>query len=256
MPLLESIGSASIKGYGSGSGVSRLPLFQSSNLMFFTDPATFSSGDIIYDLSGNGYHHSLSNVAKATINGAPCLNMVKVGTSVPADNRRMWVDTASRSSFQYSTSHTLLAWGWMNPKSSQTSDWRTLWRAQPEDHALLVRYDDNFLGYYDNSNAGSGVTPTAFTQYGSATANSYEGNWRLYVITGSGSYGGTSTLFIDASSVGTVSRTFAGGTHTDVGSSTDTQQFGYIGEVAVYNRILSGSEITAIYNSTKARYGK
>ena len=39
MPLLETIGSSSIKGYGFGSGVqSRLPIFQSSNLMFFTDP--------------------------------------------------------------------------------------------------------------------------------------------------------------------------------------------------------------------------
>jgi hypothetical protein len=261
MPLIETIGSASIKGYGFGSGVSRLPLFQSSNLMFFTDPATFSSGDIIYDLSGNGYHHSLINVAKATINGAPCLNLVKVGTSVPADNRRMWIDPAVRSSFQYSTSHTLLAWGWMNPKSSQTSDWRTLWRAQPDDHALLVRYDDNAIGYYDNTNdrtssAQTGTPGNQFNQYGSTNASSYEGNWRLYVITGSGSYTGTSTLFIDASSVGTVSRTMANQTHTDVGTASDTQQFGYIGEVAVYNRILSGSEITAIYNSTKARYGK
>jgi hypothetical protein len=260
MPLLETIASASIKGYGFGSGVSRLPLFQSSNLMFFIDPATFSSGDTIYDLTGNGYHHSLINVAKDTINGAPCLNMVKVGTT-PGDIRRLWIDPALRPSFQYSTTHTLLVWAWMNPKSSQTSDWRTLWRSDPDDHALLVRYDDNFVGYYDNTNdrtssAQTGTPGSTFNQYSSVTAGAYEGNWRLYVITGNGSYTGTSTLFIDASSVGTVPRTSANMTHRDIGTASDTQQFGYIGEAAVYNRILSGSEITAIYNSTKARYGK
>jgi hypothetical protein len=191
------------------------------------------TGTSWYDLSGNGYTHTLvSSPAYAVVDGVACFEM-----------------TGNSYAYQPSSPYTLPTnftyTGWARILSdSQAADWRTLWRPNPSDHIILVQDTSNLIGFYDNNSAG-------FVSYGlNVGTMGIENVWTLYTVVTSS---GTSTLYINNNEYSaSVSYTAAGNSHWRIGYPG--QGFGEVASTMLYNRALTTAEISQNYNAQKNRF--
>lgn len=196
------------------------------------------SGTSWYDFSGNGYTHTLSGGATtATVGGVNCIDCT--GTNRVVD---------SGTTFTFGNDHTMIAWAYTST-DAQVGNWRTLWRTLPDDHPLLIQDGTDIVGYYDNNSAG-------FVSYGVTAAGLGIANtWSMITVVGTG---GTSTsLYINNNSVsGTVNYNATGLTHNAIGSTDGgSQPYGYVAAAYIYDRALTTTEISHIYDITKHKYG-
>jgi hypothetical protein len=195
------------------------------------------SGTTWYDLSGNGYNHTLTNAPLTTIDGVSCFNV--------SSSSRYIVD--SGTTFTFGSSHTMIAWA--RPLAdSQVGIWRTLWRTQPYDHPLLIQDGTNLIGYYDNNS-------NQFISYGLNTGTlGIENKWTMFTLVASG---GSTTCYINnLSASGTVAYTTSGNDHDAFGNEGGgSQPFGYVSVAQIYNKALTPSEVTQNFDALKGRYG-
>jgi hypothetical protein len=194
------------------------------------------SGTTWTDLSGNGYHHTLTGSSFTTIDGVSCFNTSSTGYV-----------SDSGTTFTFGSSHTMIAWA-RALADSQTSNWRTLWRTLPDDHPLLIQDATNLIGYYDNNGAN-------FVSYGLNLGTlGLENKWTMFTLVASG---GTTTCYINnGSSSGSVPYTTSGNSHDAFGNVIGgSQPFGYVSVAQIYNRALSASEIQQNFNATRGRFG-
>jgi hypothetical protein len=195
------------------------------------DPQSYpGSGSTVTDISGNGYHHTLFSspyVNNGGIYSFDCNSgYIRVNGSGP---------TLSTSGYTY------VAWGKIK---SSSSDWRTLYRSTIYDHALLVEVGTDNLGFYDNNTNGfkdSGYDVT-----------SIEDVWVQYSVVGDSS---SSTFYINDIEVGSASFGAGGNLHDYFGGLPSNQNFGYVGNMMLYDAKLTKEQITQNYSALKHVYG-
>ncbi len=186
-----------------------------------------ASGTKAVDASGKGNH--------GTISGATRITQGKFGKALSFDGLNDWVTVKDTASLDLTTGMTLEAWVY---PTVFPSDWRTIL------HKEVYRY---YL------TAGSNIdTPAAGGTYTSGNQNVYAGSslpvntWTHLAVT----YNSASVrLYINGTQVAakaqTAPLTASTGALRIGGSQTYGALFkGRIDEVRVYNRALSGSEIT------------
>lgn len=115
-------------------------------------------------------------------------------------------------------------------------------------------YSGNILNFYvDNG--------TSFTSMSSINFNPFDGNWHNFVAYNTGSF---SYIYIDGLYNNHISSIWSGTTRwptntvymgTDANNPPVCYFKGHIGELKVYNRVLSDVEIQQNYNALKGRYG-
>lgn len=205
------------------------------NLSIYIDASNSSSysgsGTAINDLSGNGRTQNLSNaLAYTVLSGIKCFdctNTYNIKAAVVGP-------VLSTSGFTYVT------WARM---ISSSANWRTLFRASPNDHPILIELGSDRLGIYDNDTnlfypSGYNVTGLADT-------------WVQYAITGDSS---GQTFFINGRQVGTTVKTSAGNSH-DYTGSIPGQPFGYVANMFLYSVKLSLGQIEGNYEALKDSFG-
>jgi hypothetical protein len=125
---------------------------------------------------------------------------------------------------------------------ASTASWRTLFRATPNDHPILIELGSNRLGMYDN-------TANAFFTAGydvSGLANV----WAQWVVTGNSS---GQTFYVNGTQVGTTVQTAAGNAH-DYTGQIPGQPFGYVANMFLYTSILSLEDIQQNYYGLRDRF--
>lgn len=205
------------------------------NLAIWIDANNTSSysgtGTSITDLSGNGRTQNLDSASQYNmLNGVKCFNCnsnaitaASIGPTLPT------------SGFTYIT--------WARMKSSSV-DWRTLYRHNPNDHAILIETGSNRLGMYDN-------TANAFYPSGYNDVSSLADVWVQWTVTGNSS---GQTFYINGQQVGTTTQTAAGNSHWYLGGIGTTQNFGYIANMELYTTILTQEQILQNYYNQVSRF--
>lgn len=183
------------------------------------------SGSILYDLSGNGNHGTLTN--------GPTWSAANQGVIV-LDGTNDYIDVPiNLSTSNYTVmgaARYLVASG--RTFSAKNNNWLMgHWSTQTENH-----YAESWV---TSPNAGPSDT-----------------NWRFYASTGNYS-GDLWSLYVNGAGR-TVNSTAGvnGPNGFAIGSYGGASEFSnsHIGVFLVYNRVLSQAEIVAVFNSLKARY--
>jgi hypothetical protein len=192
------------------------------------DPQSFSGG-LISDLSGNGYTHSLVGTSSIifgfkSFDCNPSNDYIRVNGTGP---------TLS------TTGYTYVSWARIK---SDSSTYRTLYRSNPNDHALLVDINADNLGFWDND--------TTSFKYSGYDVTSIEEKWAQYSVVGDSS---SSIFYINDVQVGSVSFG-AGGNKHDYFGGLPGQPFGYVGNMMLYNKKLTQTEIKQNYGALKNVY--
>ena len=220
----------------------------SSGLVFnlFTAP---SSGTTWTDASGNGYN--------ATLQGTP--------TYVSNNGGGIRLNNAAYTGTDYisvpyniaSTTSTIEIVASFNP----TSHWATIWGNE------AYSFSRGYFAYMPNASTINWGSPTANTTAATITASNSIRHW-IFVINGT-----SKSLYLNGTQLGTTATlanpsTYAtseflfGARHTNAGTgATDKLNNSTVAnqpvfyQMRVYNKALSGSEITQNYNAIKSTYG-
>ena len=190
------------------------------------------SGSSWIDISSNNRNFTLSSGPSfTTLNGISCADKTGDGkisnTSMP----------------NLGNNYTLMSWAY-SLTDAQTSDWRTLFRTDTDEHPILIQNTTNLIGMWDGS----------FRSYG-ITADNYEGKWTCYTAVGIG--GSSQTLYLNDGSVNASVNYNSTGEALDYigGDSLGGQNFGYVATAFFYDKSLSQSEVAQNYNALKGRFG-
>ena len=205
-----------------------------SNLAIWIDANSAASysgtGTAITDLSGNNRTQNLALASQYTaLNGVNCF-----------DCNSNSITAASIGPTLPTTGFSYIAWARMK---SSSADFRTLFRSNPDDHAILINQGTNTLGMWDNS--------TNFHSAGYDVA-SLTNVWTQWAVTGDST---GQTFYINGQQVGTVSGyTVAGNSNWLTGGVTQSQNFGYIANMLLYTAKLSQSQIQQNYTALRNRF--
>jgi hypothetical protein len=189
------------------------------------------TGTSITDLSGNGRTQNLQAASQYTmLNGVKCFD---------CSTNTNYITAASVTPVLPTTGFTYIAWARMN---SSTSTWRTLYRSNPSDHALLIEIGTNRLGMYDNQTS-------AFYPSGYNDVSSLANVWVQWAVTGDSS---GQTYYINGQQVGTTVKTAAGNSHWYTG--LQDQPFGYIANMELYVAKLTQEQIQQNYYNQLSKF--
>jgi len=210
------------------------------NLAMWIDANNSSSypgtGTAITDLSGNGYTQNLATAAQfVTVGGAKCWDC----------SSTYGIASATIGPVLPTTGFTYITWARMIASSAT---FRTLFRASPNDHPILINAGTNDLGMWDN---GTSI----FYPSGYSVAN-LANTWAQWCVTGDSA---GQAFYINGQYVGQVTaQTSAGNSHNIIGNVTGSsggQPFGYIGNTFLYTAKLTPLQIQQHYGAFKLGYG-
>jgi hypothetical protein len=194
------------------------------------------SGTDLLDISGNGFHDSITSAAAVTtIDGVRCLNCAN-GSQINGN---------LSNTPTLGNNYTILCWARV---ISSTSEYRTLFRTYDDDHPLLVETGSNRIGYYDN-NGGNFV----YSGLDVGTLGLAE-RWVLYTIVGSG--GNTQTFYInDGTNSGSVNYNATGEQMDDICNHFG-QIFGPVSSSILYNnQAFTQAQVKQYFDATKQYHG-
>jgi hypothetical protein len=205
------------------------------NLAIWIDANNTSSysgtGTSITDLSGNSRTQNLQAAAQYTmLNGVKCFD---------CSTNTYYITAASSVPVLPTTGFTYIAWARMIPSSA---GWRTLFRSNPSDHAIIIELGSNRLGMYDNQT-------NTFYPSGYNDVSSLANVWVQWAVTGNSS---GQTFYINGQQVGTTVQTVAGNSHWYIG--LQDQPFGYIANMELYTAILTQEQIQQNYYNQLSRF--
>jgi hypothetical protein len=212
------------------------------NLAIWIDANNSSSysgtGTAITDLSGNGRTQNLQSAAQfTTLSGVKCFDCSNASTNNA-------ISAASAGPVLPTTGFTYIAWARV---IASTATFRTLFRASPDDHPILINAGTNDLGMWD--------TPT-FTFYPAGYSVASLANiWAQWAVTGDST---GQTFYINGQQVGSVTgQTAAGNSHNITGNSSANggQPFGYIANMFLYTAKLTQLQIQQTYGTLKTQFG-
>ncbi len=205
------------------------------NLAIWIDANNASSysgtGTSITDLSGNSRTQNLQAAAQYTmLNGVKCFD---------CSTNTYYITAASSVPVLPTTGFTYIAWARMIPSSAS---WRTLFRSNPSDHAIIIELGSNRLGMYDNQT-------NTFYPSGYNDVSSLANVWVQWAVTGNSS---GQTFYINGQQVGTTVQTVAGNSHWYTG--LQDQPFGYIANMELYTAILTQEQIQQNYYNQLSKF--
>jgi hypothetical protein len=210
-----------------------------------------SSGSTWTDTSGNGYN--------ATLNGTPSY-VATSGGGIKLNNS-LYSSGTDYISVPYnisSSTSTIEIIASFNP----TSYWGTVWGNE------AYSSSKGYFAYMPNASTISWGSPTSFMTSASITSSNAIRQW-IFVINGTskslylnGTQFGTTQTLSNPSGGYATGNFYFGARHTNVGTgftdlmnnSTSANQPVFY-QMRIYNRALSGSEITQNYNAVKSTYG-
>lgn len=215
----------------------------SSGLVLYLDPNnpnSFQSGNnTIYDLSGLNNHGTISNNVSLETNSIPLVNNT--------------IEIPHHSSLVMTNTFTQFIWAKFN--YTETSSYKTLFgKPSFSTYGLIIEWY-----------GGNPILADCSTEYGRQALGNYNyipnnvGEWSLIVQTYDSNLSGWNRhLYYCYNNQIFVLRSQASGTIEDYGYPVYIGDSGFsmnIGKAAIYNRVLSLSEIKKIYLTTKATYG-
>jgi hypothetical protein len=223
--------------------------FVSSGLIFNLQTAP-SSGTTWTDVSGNGYN--------ATLQGTP--------TYVSNNGGGIRLNNAAYTGTDYisvpyniaSTTSTIEIVASFNP----TSHWATIWGNE------AYSFSRGYFAYMPASTTINWGSPTGNTTAATITASNSIRHW-IFVINGTskslylnGSQLGTTATLANPAGGYTTGNFYFGARHTNAGTGATDKLNSSISanqpvfyQMRLYNKALSGSEITQNYNAIKSTYG-
>jgi hypothetical protein len=199
------------------------------------DPQSFS-GETIFDMSGNNYHHSLTSGATlSNIDGIKCFDCTTGDKKIAVNGTGPTLSTSG---------YTYVVWARLG---SDNSLFRTLlYTKSPRYTPITIpdstHPDANKLGYWDTNSRSSGYD-----------ISSLVGVWVQYSVVGDNS---SQTFYINDYQVGSSISYGAGGTlHDGLGNNLgSSQSFGHVGNMMLYNKKLTQEQIKQNYNALKHVY--
>jgi hypothetical protein len=136
---------------------------------------------------------------------------------------------------------------------NSTSDWRTLTRGASNDHQVIIAYNSNTLGMYDNDaggfqSCGFDITslPNPYTQFNCLI-------WKLSQSSPYYQFAYNSTNF--ANTITNAYATFNNGFNIIGAYQGGSQYWGKIAIFMYYNRHLTNDEIIRNFNAHRGRFG-
>lgn len=234
MPIVQSISDAAARGYGHLNNLDLNNIPVKSGLILQLDSNLYSSysgvGSTWYDVSGNGNHF--------TMRGSLTWNKTTGFTGFTSNNhfyRNSWPTNLKTS--QGGSGLTTIAWA---KNSGANGVWQKL-MGNGDEQGYIDLYlvpntttwhsEDGSSLFYDNNNSVSQDTFNVGTN-----------TWRMLGTTNSN--GGTTTNPTDAFGIG-----------AEGDQAYNYPWNGPIAVVLIYNRVLSGSEISQLWNYYKTRFG-
>jgi hypothetical protein len=208
-----------------------------------------SSGTTWTDASGNGYNATLQGTPTYVSNnggGIRLNNAVFTGTdyiSVPYNIS--------------STTSTIEIVASFNP----TSNWATIWGNE------AYSFNRGYFAYMANASTITWGSPTSNTTNAAITASNAIRHW-IFVINGT-----SKSLYLNGSQLGTTatlnnpgsyatSEFLFGARHTNIGTgatdklnNSNSANYPVFYQMRLYNKALSGAEVTQNYNAIKGTYG-
>ena len=220
-------------------GLGHSPRISSDGLVFFLDAANprcyAGTGLTAFDLKASSYTGSLFNNAgfSTSNNGSFTFN----GTN-------SYIEFATNSIFSFGTGDfTVLAWH----KTTKKSDYTTIMSIDDGNGTGIILYTTLTSGVLRNWVAGSPKN---------GNIDICTGIWNLVGLTRSS---GTCTQYVNAVADVTFAAASAvttSGRTLKLGQTASTYYYsGNISQLYIYNRALSATEISQIYNAVKGRYG-
>jgi hypothetical protein len=206
------------------------------NLAIWIDANNGSSyagtGTAITDLSGNGRTQNLALASQyTTLSSVKCF-----------DCNSNSITAASIGPTLPTTGFTYIVWARMK---SSSADYRTLFRSNPDDHALLIQVGTDNLGMWNN--------PTSTFYPAGYNAASLANVWAQWAVTGDST---GQTFYINGQQVGTMSgQTAAGNNHWLTGGINASQNFGYIANMFLYTTKLTQLQIQQNWGASKGVFG-
>ncbi len=231
MPCVASI--AALNGFGRAGSTIPFALV-TSGLIIQLDAFNVASypgtGTTVTDIT-SGYNHTLAD-------GATYLSLYGVKTFDCTTTPKN-ITVIGTGPTLPTSGYTYVCWGRVITSSAA---WRTLYRSNPNDHALLIQISTDNLGFYNNDTSAfvdSGYDITAI-----------EDTWVQYTVVGDNS----STIFyINGTQVGSAAAGAGGNAHLSWGGISG-QPFGYVANMFYYNRKLSYGEVVQNYNFLLSRF--
>jgi hypothetical protein len=239
--------------FSNGFVISSIPTgssspYVTSGLQFNLQTAP-SSGTTWTDASGNGYN--------ATLQGTPTY-VSNNGGGIRLNNSNFtgtdYISVPYNISTNTSTVEIVASF---NP----TSNWATIWGNE------AYSFSRGYFAYMPVSTTITWGSPTSNTTNATITASNAIRHW-IFVINGTskslylnGSQLGTTATLNNPSSYATTEFLF-GARHTNVGTgatdkmnNSNASLYPVFYQMRVYNKALSGAEITQNYNALKSTYG-
>lgn len=200
-----------------------------------------------YDLSGNGYHFTgTTDATWSTVSGS---------FTVPDSNNKAWTNSSLPNTIWNSSDFTVLTWARPSITYANTTSLYIFSTGTTEANGLGLYYVGSTTSRMYITTMGS--TQAVNVSIGTTTTNSLFCAVRYHNSTKQLSFYEPS---IGSSSIVTLSNSLSvTGTSCAVGGAswdlTNTRYSGSIGNLIVYNRALSDTEIKDIYNATIYRFG-
>jgi hypothetical protein len=216
-----------------------------SSLVLYLDAANKrsypGSGTTWADLSPNKYDFTINASAfVAASTGTPA--HFNFEGSYGAATRGSDVPNAANGTFMVFTTI-----------KNSTSDWRTLTRGASNDHQVIIAYNSNTLGMYDNDaggfqSCGFDITslPNPYTQFNCLI-------WKLSQSSPYYQFAYNSTNF--ANTITNAYATFNNGFNIIGAYQGGSQYWGKIAIFMYYNRHLTNDEIIRNFNAHRGRFG-
>jgi hypothetical protein len=185
------------------------------------------SGTTWYDLSGNGHHISLGSSVTFSSDFSGVLRFPEDGNGY-GRNTSMNLSTSNYTVISYVR------------KMSIGNDGRTI--TAYNNNWLLAHHDSTYGDYYAEGWVNDVSSPTSDT------------TWRMFTGTGNIS-GDVYQLYINDTLIVSNSNGSAGPNGWNLNSQYGQYSDCQIANLIVYNRVLSSTEITHMYNISKGRFG-
>lgn len=215
------------------------------------------SGTTFYDISGNGNTHSFTTYSGGSAASYNSLGGGSIRLYRDAGYSGSTIVPSSSSFAQLTSAVTLSVWLYANTSSVMIvagKGFRTSSSAEYQSYQIYTN-GTSMVGRITAGGATSNTdisAPFSLNSWIMVTLTYDGSNMYLYM---------NSTLGNSSGKTGTMTNNnsfnFAVGGQWNYNSSPVVADFfsGYIGQVALYNRALSSSEVTANFNNTKSRFG-
>lgn len=197
--------------------------------------------DTWIDHSGYGYHHKIytSNFQNTVRDGVQALCADGGGDYMEISNLDQ--------SFTFGSEYTLIAWAW-----ARKSGTRTLWRSNPNHHALVLYEGSDFVSAYENFGRGRITFGSGADRVDAAEAGLYE-KWVMWTVVGTKD-GKQTFYYNDAQGGATMDFTITGQRHHRMFHPGQT--FGCGAAFYAWDWAFTNQEVSKFYMDTKDRYAK